>query len=289
MCDIVAMGCHVLSLFPLGAHTSKVSRTVLASTRRMAQIRQLCSITRNWAIIGLVAVIITIHSSTLLVHQSESGKRIPVERRDSGLSPGVQQTPVLINGWTEKYGAIYDNTSDCYNNNPSGWHPRRIELVDLVPVESIQRGRLEIVRHLDFGTAPVLAKMVAFPGDMLSLAQEDTMYRLLYALGITPHFLGHITIAGRIIGFLTEYIQERGPSSSSWDQQESGNGMTEACLTTLRRLHARGIAHGDAHGGNCLVRQDGSAVLIDFELALETFVRAEFDRDLWIMSHTKGG
>lgn len=188
-----------------------------------------------------------------------------------------------------------------------GWHPRRVGLGQLVPVRSIQPHRLEIVvvvapdndlAQLGGGPttttpppppAPVLAKLAASPGDLAALAREATMYRRLYDVGVTPRFLGHVTDeaqGGRIVGFLTEYIPPPPPSSSRGNNKSSSKA--EACLAALRRAHARGIAHGDAHGGNCLARGDGSgsAVLIDFELALETGAQAEFDRDLWIMAHT---
>lgn len=187
------------------------------------------------------------------------------------------------------------------------WHPRRVGLGQLVPVRSIQPHRLEIVvvaPDNDFAQlgggptttttpsppAPVLAKLAASPGDLAALAREATMYRRLYDVGVTPRFLGHVTDeaqGGRIVGFLTEYIPPPPPPPSSNRGDKSSN-KAEACLAALRRAHARGIAHGDAHGGNCLARGDGSgsAVLIDFELALETGAQAEFDRDLWIMAHT---
>lgn len=184
----------------------------------------------------------------------------------------------------------------------SGWHPRRIELDHLASIQSIQPHRLEMVvpasevanqwdREFDLAatttTTPMLAKLAASPRDLEALAREDTMYRLLYGLGVTPRFLGHVTVDGRIVGFLIEYLpsstvkQKEGASRTA-----SGRPKAEACLAALRRVHGQGIAHGDAHGENCLARGDGSAVLIDFELALETSAQAEFDRDLWIMAHT---
>lgn len=202
-------------------------------------------------------------------------------------------------------GDFGPTTGPTGSMSTDGWHPRRVGLGQLVPVRSIQPHRLEIVVVVpdnDFaeqfgGTTtpppvPVLAKLAASPGDLAALAREATMYRRLYDVGVTPRFLGHVTDeaqGGRIVGFLTEYIPPPPPPSSSSSRGSNKRGSkAEACLAALRRAHARGIAHGDAHGGNCLARGDGSgsAVLIDFELALETGAQAEFDRDLWIMAHT---
>lgn len=208
----------------------------------------------------------------------------------SGSNDGRGQMPSIL---AARNGSLWG----LHNEPPmSGWHPRRIELDHLASVRSIQPHRLEIVVPLsevaankdEFGlattTTPILAKLAALPKDLEALAREDTMYRLLYGLGVTPRFLGHVTVDGRIVGFLTELV----PSGVEQGRTTRGRLKAEACLAALRRVHGKGIAHGDAHGENCLARGDGSAVLIDFELALETSAQAEFDRDLWIMAHTAG-
>lgn len=174
-------------------------------------------------------------------------------------------------GWQDH---IPSHAFDHPEMHTYGWHPRRIELMELVKFKTIQPGRLEIVQHPEFGSSPVLAKI----GDV----HEGTWYRLLYDLKVTPHFLGHVIQNGRIVGFLTEYLEGQEEKTAI----KRRPSRKEACLTALRRMHARGIVHGDAHGENCLGRRDGSAVLIDFELSVETSSQAEFDRDLWIMSHT---
>lgn len=192
-----------------------------------------------------------------------------------------------ISSWTQTSKALNNesNWRTLAHDEPyqiSGWHPRKVELHDLVPIHTIQPRRLEVVlHHAEFGQTPVLAKLAASPKDLPSLSHEDAMYRLLYGLDVTPRFLGLVTTDGRIVGFLTEYVEPHETSFSS-------GSKFRACLAALRKMHTRGIAHGDAHGENCLMRGDGSAVLIDFELTLETSAQAEFDRDLWIMMHTAG-
>lgn len=161
------------------------------------------------------------------------------------------------------------------------WHTRTVEYSDLVKVATIQEGRLEVVRHPDLGAEPVLVKKAALPSYIDSIARETAFYHLLDGLGVTPQFLGHVAEGGRVTGFVAEYVQQQ--------QQHGGDrgGGTEACLSALRRMHAKGVAHRDAHGGNCLVRGDGSAALVDFELAEETSDGAEFERDLWVMRHSR--
>lgn len=175
---------------------------------------------------------------------------------------------------------------------------RQIDYAALVPLEILQPDRLLVVQHPDFdglgnGSAlPVLAKMARPPGmGLRSIAHEASMYRLLDGLGVTPLFLGHVAEDGRIIGFVTEYVPPTGQKKELGGPERSvaaggSSSSAESCLAALERMHARGIAHGDAHGENCLVREDGTAVLIDFELSLETLSQAEFERDLEIMRHT---
>ena len=101
-------------------------------------------------------------------------------------------------------------------------------------------------------------------------------YRILHGLGVTPEFLGYVTDGSQTIGFVTEFID-------SAEVEESGVRGKERCLKALQKVHERGIAHGDAHDGNCMVREDGSAVPIDWELYVETWEPAEFERDLDVM------
>jgi hypothetical protein len=153
------------------------------------------------------------------------------------------------------------------------WHDRRIDYVDFVNVETLQQDRMQVVTHADFNT-PVLIKIASFPWEIPSVEREAAFYKLLQKSGATPEFLGHVTEGGRVIGFITEFIREL--PSMRYDN-------LQGCLTALRKLHQRGVAHGDAHDGNCLIREDGSPVMIDFELSRETWSLEEFERDLDIM------
>lgn len=170
--------------------------------------------------------------------------------------------------------SINDTTRSSRLELMENWHPRKIDYIEFVNIETLQPDRMQVVTHPDFDV-PVLIKIASFPWEIPSLEREATIYRLLHGSGATPEFLGHVTEDGRAIGFITEYVRET-PSIRSRSMQ--------GCLTALRSLHQRGIAHGDAHDGNCLIRDDGSSVLIDFELSVETWSYEEFERDLDIMS-----
>lgn len=92
-------------------------------------------------------------------------------------------------------------------------------------------------------------------------AAETTAYEWIHGTGIGPAFLGHITEAGRVIGFLMEYIEtmrkQRGPkilllasaaarSCTLWGYCTAiSTSITSLCgagrlsLSTLRRRRER--------------------------------------------------
>jgi predicted Ser/Thr protein kinase len=195
--------------------------------------------------------------------------------------PPINLPPLSAGDWDEIHiqldrhtGAHISNTSRT--NHPGmmdTWHPRKIDYLEFVNVDTIQHDRLQVVTHSDF-EVPVLIKIASFPWEISSLEPEVKMYRLLHGSGTTPEFLGHVTEGGRVMGFITEYIEEM-PLMKGRNKQ--------GCLTTLHRVHHRGIVHGDAHDGNCMIRKNGSSVMIDFELSQETGSHEEFERDLDIM------
>lgn len=195
--------------------------------------------------------------------------------------------------WNDAAAIDYGGITGLQSANESNsaitpWHPRTVEYSELTKVATIQEGRLEVVHHPALGTKPVLVKRTTVPEYIESISRETEFYRLLDGLDVTPLFLGHVTEAGVITGFLAEYIEQQEQREQSREERlrlrASG---TEACLSALRRMHGRRVAHGDAHGGNCLVRGDGSAVLVDFELAEDNSSGEEFERDLWVMKHSR--
>lgn len=192
--------------------------------------------------------------------------------------------------WNDAAAIDYGGITGLQSANESNsaitpWHPRTVEYSELTKVATIQDGRLEVVHHPALGTKPVLVKRTTVPEYIESISRETEFYRLLDGLDVTPLFLGHVMEAGVITGFLAEYVEQQ--QQTREERLRLRASGTEACLSALRRMHGRGVAHGDAHGGNCLVRGDGSAVLVDFELAQENSPGEEFERDLWVMKHSR--
>lgn len=206
----------------------------------------------------------------------------------AGHSAGSEQAPfdppqLPLCHWNEAYMHLDSRTWTLNFTNTARtsqletmnhWPPREIDYLEFVNVETLQQGRMQVVTHPDFD-ASILIKIASSSSEIPSLEREIAVHRLLRGSGVVPQFLGLVTEGGRVIGFITEYIREV-PSIR-------GRSM-QSCLVALHSLHQRGIAHGDAHDGNCLIRQDGSAALIDFELSVETWLPEEFERDLDIMS-----
>ncbi|KAE9366454.1 hypothetical protein N431DRAFT_94267 [Stipitochalara longipes BDJ] len=193
-------------------------------------------------------------------------------------STSAQRMPLSQNAsilTTQPRSGAY-NTNNTTLTTPrqiidSTWHPRKISLNSFTTLKTLQKDRLEIVTHPSF-SVPVLIKLASL--------HEATAYRLLHGSGATPEFLGFVTEDSQAIGFITEYIDIESEPELSREERVRGK---QGCLTALHALHERGIAHGDAHDGNCMVRSNGSSVLIDFELFLETWEKEEFERDLDIM------
>lgn len=208
--------------------------------------------------------------------------------------------PSTLTGWNDAAAAFkYDSMttgspSQSLMNQSSfsitPWHRCTIEYSDLTKIAIIQQGRLEIVHHPALGTQPVLVKRAVLPEYIGSIARETEFYRLLDGLGVTPLFLGHVAEAGVVTGFVAEYVDQPQEEMQHMEEDERSRSWsrgTEACLSALRRMHEKGIAHGDAHRGNCLVRGDGSAVIVDFELAEQDAPPEEIERDLWVMKHSR--
>lgn len=231
------------------------------------------------------------HSLRVLVNDGEQ-KAIKYVFLESGVLQAdypSSSEPVSINlprlrlgDWDEAYihldrqtrtYSIRNTTRKVHLESMDFWHPRKIDYLEFSKVEMLQPDRSQVVTHPDFDV-PVLIKIASFPWDIPSLERETNGYRLLHGSGATPEFLGHVTEDGRAIAFITEYIEEV--------LSIRGRNM-QGCLAALQRLHRRGMAHGDAHDGNCLIRKNGSSVLIDFELSGETWLHEEFERDLDIM------
>ncbi|KAF4502884.1 alpha-galactosidase a precursor [Fusarium agapanthi] len=136
------------------------------------------------------------------------------------------------------------------------WHDVMIDHLELRQIERV-RQTLYRVSHPAFKT-PVLAKFAQFPWEIPYFAAETTSYEWIHGQGIGPEFLGHIHENGRVIGFLLEEIH----NARTAEPEDLAT-----CQRSLQKLHDLGIVHGDINKHNFLIRQDGDAVLIDFETA----------------------
>lgn len=195
------------------------------------------------------------------------------------LTHDVTMSGPFSDSWDEDYIAL-DKYTEPHNmcnttkkSHSDNRNRRKLEYLEFIEVETLQQDRVQVVAHPQFDE-PVLIKIDNSSGEFSSLQREAMVYQILHGSGITPEFLGHVTEAGRPIGFITEYIKEL-PSIRA--------KSLKGCLAVLHALHRRGISHGDAHDGNCITRGNGSSVLIDFELSVETTAQEEFERDLDIM------
>ena len=187
---------------------------------------------------------------------------------------------------------IVDLVPDETKGGPAVSNPRRVEVPQIqpwhrlsvdyfalqklfqIPFVSLNGRRsdtLWMVRNdaLPAGT-PALMKIAEVPP--LDLVKAETeVYRMLDGKGAAPQFLGHITENDRIIGFMTEFIQDVRPAHA---------GDFEACRAALAKLHAVGYTHGDVHSGNFLIKPDGPAMIIDFEYARKTSDEATFEAEM---------
>jgi hypothetical protein len=181
------------------------------------------------------------------------------------------------------------------------WHPLKLEYLELQfhPLETTSSEHIKLVSHPSLITLNnrAILKFAEFPDYIPHIEHETRMYKQLIGAGGAPRFLGHVAENGRVIGFLLEYIVDtrrnfqtqtcRKLDGSTNALKFLGNvtthdgevvgsqvdcifeyGLTdaarEACRSSLDRLHDRGLAHQDAQARNCLLREDGTAVWVEF-------------------------
>lgn len=150
------------------------------------------------------------------------------------------------------------------------WHPTRIDFLELKKLDRL-RQNVQRVSHPRFET-PVIFKFAEFPWQMPYFEAETGAYEWIEGKEVGPKFLGHVTEAGRVFG---------------WIMEDLGDGRTAeprdltACEEILGKLHGLGIKHGDINRFNFIVRGE-KALLIDFEAAEQCSdaeeLEAEFGR-----------
>ncbi|KAM0325050.1 hypothetical protein ACHAQA_007587 [Verticillium albo-atrum] len=175
--------------------------------------------------------------------------------------------PLPPGEWNEAHVSVDTDTgrpvfSRTTNNDLPGvtsvWHEVRIDQLDLEQIGCL-RPNLRRVTHPMFDR-PVLAKFAAFPWQVRYLEAETSAYEWIDGKGIGPEFLGHVTEAGRVIGFLMEDVNNARPAVLA--------DLTE-CRSLLIKLHALPAKHGNINKDSFLMK-GGRAVLLDFETTRKT-------------------
>lgn len=113
------------------------------------------------------------------------------------------------------------------------------------------------------------------------LVDEERALRALAGPGIVPvreaiELHGHrFLVLERVPGAtLTSEVTARNPSvhasasaADALGYRQWALGIADRLDAAVARIHASGFVHGDLHPGNVLVDEDGSIVLLDFEMA----------------------
>jgi len=184
------------------------------------------------------------------------------------------------------------------------WHPLKLEYLELQfhPLETTSSEHIKLVSHPSLMTLNnrAILKVAEFPDYIPHIEHETRMYKELVGADGAPRFLGHVAENGRVIGFLLEYIVDArrnfqtqtckkvdgstnalkflgnvtthdgefvGSQVDCIFEYELSDAARKACGSSLENLHDRGIAHRDAQVRNCLLREDGTAVWVDFDSA----------------------
>lgn len=171
------------------------------------------------------------------------------EISDEKLSPLPELEPEAI--WAEKPVLEYVKLSIT-----------DISLETIIPVNNSDR--IRVVTHDDIDNRKTRMVMKIWPSPMCSkvgLEREMMAYRACDGKDITPKFVGHVAEEGRVIGFLTEYIE--GAHMPSSDDEK------ELCRRALYRFYRLTGWHRNpmaSHKANFLIK-DGKAYLVDLAMA----------------------
>jgi len=142
------------------------------------------------------------------------------------------------------------------------WHPTKIDFMEFELVSEFPGctdARLWHAKHPLFNDKPLFVKISPWATGWarITLEKETKAYEKLQGLGMSPHFLGHVTYQGAVIGLILEWID----GAKTTDKKDKG-----ARIKLVKKLHRLGIAHGCAHHKNFLKAGDNMMV-IDFEEA----------------------
>ncbi|KLU91966.1 hypothetical protein MAPG_10914 [Magnaporthiopsis poae ATCC 64411] len=157
------------------------------------------------------------------------------------------------------------------------WHDVRIDYAELRMGRRLKSNVYEAT-CARLGSETVVAKFARFPWEICHVAAETTAYEWIEGHGIGPAFLGHLTEEGRVIGFVMARVGGggEGPESGFRHAQEDDLPL---CQSSLGRLHALGIRHGDTNKHNFLVHHD-RVTMIDFDVASRPASAEELEQEM---------
>lgn len=156
------------------------------------------------------------------------------------------------------------------------WHDVRIDYTELRMGRRLKSNVYEAT-CARLGSKTVVAKFARFPWEIGHVAAETTAYEWIEGHDIGPAFLGHLAEEGRVIGFVMARVGGgKGPESGFRHAQEDDLPL---CQSSLERLHALEIRHGDINKHNFLVH-DGRVTMIDFEAAFRPASTEELKQEM---------
>jgi hypothetical protein len=86
------------------------------------------------------------------------------------------------------------------------WHSEKIDHLKLAWAGRMRQNiRLVTCSLFEY---PVVYKFAEFPWQISTMERETMAYSWIHGQGIGPQFLGHVTEAGRVIGFLIDHTSQ---------------------------------------------------------------------------------
>lgn len=216
-----------------------------------------------------------------------NGKDIKYITVDSGVIPSeyISFEPVLKSflpnfppdDWNSGHVTKHQTTGDAFfatttRSNFQGventWHGTKIDHLQLTWISRI-RQNIRLITCSLF-EQPVVYKFAEFPWQIPMMEAETTAYSWIHGECIGPRFLGHVTEAGRVMGFLIEYVPGRAARTEDLHQ----------CQSVLGKLHSLAIKHGDINKHNFLIQEGKEeAVIVDFETMVRCHDKQELLRE----------
>ncbi|KAI0448646.1 hypothetical protein F5B21DRAFT_98423 [Xylaria acuta] len=146
------------------------------------------------------------------------------------------------------------------------WHETDFDFLDLEILKwPNETDRVKLVRHSALTTpeSRAVMKYAPFADTVPNISREIQMYQHVQGSDAAPKLLGQVVEHGRVIGFLIEYVEK--PRFVS--RGEFSDLALDKCKQALSKLHNIGVKHNHAHPSKCIIREDGSAMFLDFEHA----------------------